>query len=509
MNDNKKILYNTGILYLKLILSTIIGLYCSRLVLKALGVDDYGLYSVVGGIVTFMNVIGTTMVSVSYRYIAVELGKGESGNPNKIYNTVYVIHLVIALCLIIIGETVGLFYVDNYLNVDSCKIPDAEFVLHASLITTAVSVMSVPSNGLIIAREKFIFTSLTEIGVALMKLILVIWLGYFLGNRLRAFALIMAAITITMRLAYMFYCRKKDADIIKWNFNKNIKDYKDIFSFAWWSLFGAMAVMGKEQGAALIINFFFGTALNAAFGFASQVNRYILTFSRSLNQAAVPQIMKSYGGGNQDRSLNLVYAITRITALIMMVFIIPLVFCMEDVLRLWLKEVPEYTSIFATWMLINGFVLALGSGFDPCIQSTGKIRNNEIGYGFINLLLLPIIWVLYKLGYPPYINVIVMVFLSFCTRIFQIFILKRLTDFEIKKYLTVSVLPTLWTVVIAVVPLVFLRVIWGHRVWQTLVFIILSMFWTIFSIWIVGVNKKEKMMVLSFVKKKINKISEQ
>lgn len=504
MKDNKKILYNTGILYLKLILSTIIGLYSSRLVLKALGVDDYGLYSVIGGIVTFMNIIGTTMVSVSYRYIAVELGKGDSGNPNKIYNTVYVIHLVIALFLIIVGETIGLFYIDNYLNVDSCKIPDAEFVLHVSLLTTAVSVMSVPSNGLIIAREKFLFTSVTEICVSVMKLFFVILLGYFMGNRLRAFALIIAVLTIATRIAYVIYCKRNDAAIVKWKFNKCWSDYKEIFSFAWWSLFGATAVIGKEQGAALIINFFFGTALNAAYGLASQVNRYILTFSRSLNQAAVPQIMKSYGGGNQDRSLNIVYAITKITTLIMMVFIIPLVLCMEDVLTLWLKEVPEYTSIFATWMLINGFVLALGSGFDPCIQSTGKIRNNEIGYGLINLLLLPIIGVLYKLGYPPYINVIVMVFLSFCTRLFQIFILKRLTDFEIKKYLTVSVLPTLWTVVIAVVPLFFLRVIWGHRVWQTLVFIIICLLWTLISIWIAGVNKNEKSMILSFVKKKIS-----
>lgn len=503
MNDNKRILLNTGVLYVKLILTTIIGLVSSRLILSALGVDDYGLYSVVGGIVTFMNVIGTTMVSVSYRYIAVELGKGESGNPNKIYNTVYVIHLVIALCLILVGETIGLFYIDNYLNVDSSKIPDAEFVLHASLITTAFSVMSVPSNGLIIAREKFIFTSLTEISVAIMKLILVIWLGSYLGNRLRAFALIMAAITIATRLAYMLYCRKKDADIIKWNFNKNKKDYKDVFCFAWWSLFGAMAVMGKEQGAALIINFFFGTALNAAFGLASQVNRYILTFSRSLNQAAVPQIMKSYGGGNQDRSLNIVYAITRITALIMMIFIIPLVFCMEDVLKLWLKEVPNYTSIYATWMLINGFVMALGSGFDPCIQSTGNIRNNEIGYGLINLLLLPIIWVLYKLGYPPFINVIVMVFLSFCTRLFQIFILKKQTEFVIRKYLKVSIFPTLLTVVIAVVPLLILRIFWGHEVWQTLVFITICVLWTLLSIWIAGVNKKEKSMLLSFVNNKI------
>ena len=503
MNDNKKILLNTGVLYFKLILSTIIGLYSSRLVLKTLGIDDYGLYAVVGGVVSFLNVIGTTMVSVSYRYIAVELGKHENGDPNKVYNTVYVIHLIIALGLLIIGETLGLFYIQNYLNVADGKIPDAEFVLHISLLTTAVSIMSVPSNGLIIAREKFLFTSVTEISVQIMKLVFVILLGYFIGNRLRAFALIMAVITLTTRIAYLIYCKRNDAAIVKWNFNKCWSDYKEIFSFAWWSLFGCIAVMGKEQGAAMIINFFFGTSLNAAFGLATQVNRYVLTFSRSLNQAAVPQIMKSYGGGNEDRSLNLVYAITRITSLILMIIIIPLIFCMDDILGIWLENVPEYTSIFASWMLICGLIMALGSGFDPCIQSTGKIRNNEIGYGLINIILLPVIFILYKMGHPPYVNVIVMSFLSLATRAFQIYILKKQTQFSFSKYSKTSLLPVFFTMLITVLPLWALRIVWGHNIWQTILFLIIGVFWTMIAIWIVGVHKSEKNMIISFVKSKI------
>lgn len=505
MNDNKRIILNTGVLYVKLILTTIIGLISSRIILNALGANDYGLYSVVGGIITFLNVIGTTMVSVSYRYLAVELGKEEEGNANKVYNTVYVIHLVLASCLIIIGETLGLYYVNNILNIGEGKLADAQFVLHVSLLTTAISVMSVPSNGLIIAREKFLFTSLTEIGTAILKLALVIGLGYFMGNRLRVFALIMAVVTLTTRLAYMIYCRKNDFAIIKWNFNKNRKDYKDIFSFAWWSLFGAVAIIGKEQGTAMIINYFFGTALNAAFGLASQVNRYVIVFTNSLNHAAVPQIMKSFGSGDQARSLNIVYAITRISTLILLVLVIPLMFSMEDILHIWLKEVPEYTTIFATWMLVNGFVMVLGSGFDPCIQSTGKIRNNEIGYGLINLALLPIILVLYKLGFPPYVNVFVVPFLSLATRLFQIFVMKKQTDFKVSVYIMDSIIPSFVTLLVAAIPLFGLRLIWGHSVLQTIAFVAIGIIWTCISIWLVGIKKNEKNLILSMVKSKIYK----
>lgn len=253
----------------------------------------------------------------------------------------------------------------------------------------------------------------------------------------------------------------------------------------------------------MIINFFFGTALNAAFGLASQVNRYVFTFTNSLNQAAVPQIMKNYGGGNQERSLSIVYVITRISTLILLVMVIPLLFCIDDILRIWLKEVPEYTTIFASWMLINGFVMVLGAGFDPCIQSTGNIRNNEIGYGLINLALLPIVYILYKMGCPPYTNVVVLPFLSVITRLFQIYIMKRQTEFKFNTYFKKSILPSFSTLVVATIPLFALRLLWGHSIMHTICFVAIGVCWTAISILLVGTQKNEKQMLLLFLKTKI------
>lgn len=503
MNDNKKIVYNTAVIYVKLILSAAIGLYTSRVILQALGADDYGLYSVVGGIVTFLNIIGTTMVSVSNRYIAIEIGKGEQGNPNRIFNTVLIIHIALALGLLVIGGLIGAYYVEHFLKVLPGKIPDALFVLYVSLLTTALSLYTVPYHGLIIAREKFTFVSIVEVLTLLIKLGLVLLLTLSDGNRLRLFALIMALVTVITQVAYQAYCYRKDREIIKWKRNKQREDYKSVFDFAGWSLFGALAYVGKEQGAAMIINYFFGTILNAAFGLASQINRYAMMFTKGLSQAAVPQIMKSYGAGDSTRSLNLVYTISRISTLIMLIIALPLILCMDDILVIWLKTPPEYTTVFSIFMLVNAVVSMLGAGFDACIQSTGKVKKNEVYSSIIYLSLLPIIFIMYKLGMPPYMNVVLLPVLTLAIKVMQVIIMRELTTFSIKTYLTRTFWPCALVILISSLPLFFIRHFWGHSIVETLVFVVIAVAWTVACVALWGVTKEERKRILSFVSNKI------
>lgn len=505
MDDNKTILYNTLIIYIKLIFSAILGLFTSRIVLQALGADNYGLYSVVGGIVTFLNIIGITMVSVSNRYIAVEIGKGENGNPNRIFNTVLSIHIVLALGFILIGGLAGNYYVNHFLNVQPGKISDALFVLYVSLFTTALSVITVPYNGLIIAREKFTFVSIVELLNLSIKCGLVLLLAYSDGNRLRLFALIIAFVTVFTQVAYQAYCHIHEKRIIKWSFNRRRDEYKSVFGFIGWSLFGSVAYIGKEQGAAMIINYFFGTVLNAAFGLASQINRYAMMFTKGLSQAAVPQIMKSYGSGNTNRSLNLVYIISRISTMIMLIISLPLMFCMDEMLVLWLKTPPEYTTIFSVFMLINAIVAMLGAGFDACIQSTGNIKKNEIWTSAIYLSILPIIFILYKMGMPPYMNVAVMPILTLAMRVMQLFIMHDLASFNIPAYLKKTLFPSLLVIVISTIPLVFLRMLFDHSLLLTLLFMFICLVWTMLCVALCGVSKNERERLLAFISSKIKK----
>ena len=503
VSSNKRIAKNTLVLYIKLLISILINFISARLVLQALGASDYGLYNVVGGIVAMLNILGTAMIATSYRYMTVEIGKGENGNPNRMYNTVLVVHIIIAILLLIVGETLGLYYVNNYLNVPSDKIADATFVLHFSLIATVFSVISIPANGLIIAREKFVFTSIISIITDLLKLGVVVVLLYYWGNRLRLYALVLAAVHMITPIAYQVYCMKSDFRVICWNFNKNISDYKNILSFAWWIFIGACASIARTQGAAMIINFFFGTLLNAAFGLATQIFNATSQFTTTLRQAAIPQIMKGQVSGEEENSLNLVYKISRYSFLFMLIPAVPLIVCVEGMLNIWLGVPPVYTAIFIILMLLNGMLSNLAAGFDATIQATGRIRKNQIGYCLINLSLLPIIYVLYKLGFPPYSNAIVMCFLTILTVLFQCYIMNEVSSFKISKYVRETILPSGFTSIVIFVPLLLFYHYFNSSVKFTILGIVISVVWTVVVIFFLGLNLMEKNLIISFVKNKI------
>lgn len=504
MDANKRIAFNTSILYVKLIVSIIVGLYTSRLVLQALGASDFGLYSVVGGIVTLLNTIGITMSCTSYRYISVEIGKAEKGNINKVYNTIFAIHLFLAILLLLIGATIGTWYVNTYLNVAEDKIPDALFVLYASLLTATLCVISIPNNGLIVAREKFLFTSIVEIIQLLFKfIVIVLFVIDYGGNRLRLYAILMAIAQVIQPITYTLYCSINERNATRWFFNRNWGDYKDIIIFTWWLLCGAVCVLGNNQGAAVVINLFFGTIVNAAYGIALQVQNYILMFVKNLVQATSPQIMKNYGCGNEERSLMLVYKISKYCFLVMLIIGIPAIISIKEVLKLWLGEVPQYTDVFVSLLLVNGLVACLNSGFDALIQASGKIRSNQIVYSLLNISLLPIIFILYKLGFPCYVNVIVMIMLSIATIVFQCYIMKRISSFQIVDYFNSTILPSLFTTLLA--SLAFVLVIgmptkdFTSLVTNTL----LSVSWVTVSVMLLGLNKAERLKFKNII---INKI---
>lgn len=508
MNDNKRIAFNTTILYLKLIISIIVGLYTSRLVLQALGASDFGLYSVVGGIVTLLNTIGITMSCTSYRYLSVELGKGEYGNINKIYNTILTIHLVLAFLLLLLGGIVGTWYVNNYLNVVEGKHPDALFVLYASLLTTSFYVVSIPSNGLIVAREKFLFTSVVEIIQFLFKLaVIALFLMDYEGNRLKLYAIFMAVAQLIQPVTYTLYCYLYDKVVTKWAFNSCWADYKEIIIFTWWLLCGAVCVMGNNQGAAVVINLFFGTLVNAAYGIAMQVQNYILMFVRNLVQATSPQIMKNYGSGNEDRSLMLVYKISKYCFLVMLLIAIPTIVSIQEVLKLWLGNVPLYTDVFIVLLLVNGLVACLNSGFDALIQASGKIRKNQIGYSLINISLIPIIYVLYKLGCPCYVNVQVMIVLSVCTILFQCFIMKGISKFQIGAYFKATILPSTLTVIFSGIALLLMIKNPTDDVFSLLINSALSFMWVVVCVYIIGLDSSERIQIRKIVTEKILKKS--
>lgn len=504
--DNKRIAKNTIILYFRLIVITFVGLYTSRVILKALGVDNFGLYSVVGGIVTIMNFLNTTMSATSYRFLAIELGKGEKGNPNAVFNSVLTIHITLSLLFLLLAESFGVWYINNYLNIPHEKIGDALFVFHVSVAGTVFGILNIPFSGLITAKEKFIFTSSIDIISSILKVLFVILISYYLGNRLRAYALLMSIVMLVQPLAYSIYCKVKHEKIVRWKFSKDWFSYKAILNFAWWIMFGAVAYIGQSQGAAIVINWFFGTAINAAFGIATQINTYIMLFVKNLNQATVPQIMKSQSAGDYKHSLSLVYKISKYTFLIMLIPTIPLILSMDSILSIWLDKVPHLTKQFAILMLLNGLVNCLGSGFDAVIQATGKIKKNQIGYSVITLLVLPIAYLLFKLGYPPYTITAVVMGSTISVLIYQTYILTMITDFRISHYLKETLFPSV-LVIIFISPLFYLRTLVGSSIMAIIIFTLVTVFSIIIIEYFIGLSKDERGIVNANVKKLSNKLT--
>lgn len=493
-SNNRRILLNTVFLYMKLIINMVVSFVSARLVLSALGAEDYGLYNVVAGFVVMLNMLGTSMVATSYRYMAVEIGKKEYGDPGRIYNTVLVIHLLLAALLVVVGETLGVYYIDNYLNIEPNRIVDARFILHLSIVTTALSVVTVPVNGLLIAKEKFLFLSVAETVNLLIKFGLILLLMKMSGNRLVYYAIFLAICQVLLPVTYQIYARVSFREIIRWKFNRIREDYKGIISFAWWIMLGAVALLGQVQGSALIINFFFGTILNASFGLANQVKVAVLQFTSTLRQAAIPQIMKNQET-NEKRSISLVYAISRYSFLCMSVLVIPIMPNIDGLLRIWLGNPPEYTGIFIVFMLAGGLVSNLGAGFDASIQATGKIRKNQIGYCLINLSLLPIMYIMYKMGFPAYVNVVVMVLLSIITVIFQCHIMATISSFSLKEYFRLTIMPSLKVVIGSAPALYVFHFFIPQGNIATMLFMTGGVVWTLTAVYLWGTNEEEKNII--------------
>lgn len=438
MNDNKKIAFNSVIIFVRLCLSTLISLIAARFVLQALGASDYGLYSVVGGMVTILNVVNTAMVSTTYRYIACELGKGETGQPNKVFNASFLIHACFALLIVILGVTIGEWYINTYLNVADGKLPDAKFVFRISILTTVVSTVLVPYRGLLVAFEKFSVSAIIDIVAQLFRLGGVIALLYVGGNKFRIYSLVMMAYIFIECAGYVLYSYRHYVKIIAVRFYRDLGLYKEMLSFSWWILFGAVASAGKTQGSAMIINFFFGTLVNGAFAVARQVENFIQMFARSLNNAAIPQITKNFSGGNESRSIKLASYISKYTFILMTLVAFPVMLEMDFLLKLWLKNVPEGAVIFCKLMVLEGLIGCMGEGIPALIQASGKIKYFQLVLSTMSILGLPIAFVFYKLGYNPYTISVIYCIIGLMVAIVRLYLLKWVLHMNIRYFIKTS-----------------------------------------------------------------------
>lgn len=500
MTDNRKIAFNSIIIYIRLCVVSFISLILSRIVLDALGSSDFGLYSVVGGIVLLLNVMNSSMGSTTYRYLAYEMGKHEEGNTNKIFNTSFSIHIFFAAAIILLGVPIGDYYISHFLNVPPGSLSDAHFVFHISIITAAVNTMLTPYQGLLVAYEKFSINAIIDIMTNLLKLALIILLLYSDTNRLRIYSMIMLCYTMANCFAYVIYCWKKHHDVVHLHHYKDNKMYKEMLSFSCWTLFGATANIGKTQGSAVIINYFFGTIVNAAYSIAHQVETFVLMFARSLNAAAVPQTTKSFSAGDLRRSIILSSYVSKYTFILMALISFPVMIEMDFLLGIWLKEVPEGAATFCKLSILCNLLGCLGEGIPNLINACGRIKTYQIVVHTILIIGLPIAFFLYKYGANMFTIIVVFCVINFFNSFVKLIMLRRVVEFDVLTFMRISH----FRVLIISIPLFlfyfyYSKYINPQTIVDHIVGILAAVAFFSFVILTLGLDSSEKVKVKNFI----------
>ena len=500
--DNRRIAGNTMIIWVRMLAIIVIGLLCTRFVFQALGASDTGLYSVVGGLIAMLGFLSSAMTATTRRYLNVEMGRPD-GDPNKVFNICLSLHVTLAAVIFLLAETVGMYYVLHWLKVAPGKLPDAIFVFQVSVVTACLNIINMPCQALMESFEKFFQTSLIDIGANVFRLVCCIILLHWNGNGLRFYALMMACMTFGSMVAYRQYCRRRWPGIVRFKRCRDRALYREMFAFNTWSALGAGASLARTNGSSMIINFFFGTVVNGAFSVAFQVENFAWMSVTRLSNTAAPQITRTYGFGDRERSLDLVGKISRYSALLMTV----IVFCglceLDFVLGLWLKDVPPGTLLYCRWTLVSALVRSFTGGTSVLEQATGRIKWFQIISSALSLACLPVGWLLYRMGAQPVTIVHVYIAYTLVYRIIELALLRRMTGFRVGTYLREAYLGPLAVVGVMTLCLLLYRRIMPAKaaVVLRLAGIALTFVLSAAAAWTFGVRPSERRTVLNYLKR--------
>ncbi|VVM73689.1 hypothetical protein [Pseudomonas fluorescens] len=490
-NNYKRIAKNAGLLYFRMLLTMAVTLYTSRVVLNTLGVDDFGIYHLVGGFITMLGFLHGAMSSATQRFISFELGKTDNNNLNNIFSMSINIHLLIAAGIFLLGETVGIWFVTTHLTIPTARMEAACWVFHLSLLAFLVSVISVPYNAIIIAHERMsVFAWVSIVDVSL-KLLIVFMLSWFGMDKLMLYAALMLAVISLVTIVYKLYCKSRFPESrFRLYWNKPL--FNTMLSYTGWNMWGnAAAVMGS-QGVNVMLNIFFGPTINAARTIAFQVSGALNSFVQNVQIAVNPQIIKSYASNDVAYMHKLVCYGAKYNFFLLFFLSFPVLLKTEQILVLWLGNVPSHTIIFVQLVIINILIDTISYPLITAAQATGKIKTYQTVVGGILLLNLPLSYLLLKNTSDPSGVLLVSIAVSILALFARLKILQSLIGLPLKKYLLLVIGRSGLVAVSSVMIIFLLEGTSSETITATIVVIVISSVWTIFCITIFGLDKQER-----------------
>lgn len=509
MNDkelnNKRVAKNTIILYLRTIVTLAISLFTSRAILNILGVQDYGIYNVVGGFVSMFSIISSTMISSTQRYLNFEFGKIENNKSTEVFNCSLVLHALLGLFLIIVFETFGLWFLNTRLNIPLDRMNAANWVFQFSILTFVLNVLRAPFDASIIAHERMKAFAYVNLFEAVLKLAIVysLLLPVKIDNLIQ-YSVLMLLIAVIVFVIYSIYCIKNFEEII-FIFVKDRSLYRNIIGFASYNFVGASSIVFAQQGVNILLNVFFGVAVNAARGITDQVQAAISKFVGDFTTALNPQITKSYAQQNIANMMNLIIKGTRIAFFLFLFFSLPILLYTEEILSIWLGIIPDYAVFFVKLALIDALINTLAGPISTGILATGIIKGLSLWLGCIRFSIFPLSYLFFKIGMPPYVSYIILIVIDI------VLIYVRL--FFASKTIGVSTIPFLKDLFLRVIPVALFAGIVGylimiftrnHSALILLIGLCLVCVSTLFFVVFVGASKSERKMVLDYILKKKN-----
>lgn len=500
-SDKQRIAQNTLFLYVRMFLIIIVSLYTVRVVIRTLNVTDYGIYTAVGGIVLALSFLSQTIASASQRFFAYELGRKDYLKLKRTFSIIFIVYVIIALAILIIAETLGLWFLNNIMTIPSDRLEAANWVYQFALFSFIVKILTSPYNAIIIARENMKVYAYVSIIEAFLKLLIVYLLVVFAIDKLKLYAVLTFVITCIISAIYGFFCyRRYEESRISLYWDKAL--FKSVFSYSSWTLFGTMAGVANGQGSNLLLNVFFGPVLNAAYSIAYQVSTVIQQFSGNFFMAIRTPLIKSYAEKNYDYMMQLFYLSTRFSFLLLYAIILPLILEVEFILKLWLGTVGEYMVLFTQLILIYCLVLAIGNPITIIMQAAKKVK---LYHGIVDsfvLLTLPLSYLFFKLGYPPESTLIVSISMLVIAHAIRIWVFAKIVTFSLKEYCMQFVFPAVVVVILSVISTMFIQSLFQNGLIQFVVVCLASFLCIGLCSYYIILTAKEKLFLFKVIKNK-------
>lgn len=508
-SNNQTIAKNTAFLYIRMLFVMVVSLYTSRVILKALGVNDFGLYQTVGGVVGFLAFISNALATATSRYLTFSLGEGDTESLRKTFTTTLVTHLIIGAAIVLFAETIGLWYVYNKMVIPEDRFTAAVIIYHLSIITAFISIMQVPFNAQVIAHEKMSVFAYIGIVEALSKLG-IIYLLYIGGvDRLILYAVLLFVVQICIFLFYFFYCKKCFKEtVIRLEIERKI--FREIFGFSGWSLLANGSIALSNQGIILLLNLFFAPAVVTARTISLQVNGAASLFVQNFRTAANPQIIKRYASGDLIGSKVLLLESTKFSYFLMLLIALPLLLLADPLLHLWLVEVPEYTTLFLQIVIVQSLFQVFDTSFYTALYAKGRIKENALLSPLIIFLCFPIVYILFKMGFDPVaLSWAYLVGYAILGVIVKPILINRIADYNWSEIIDVFKVCFIVTLIAVPIPVIFYFRVGVDKLSSGALILVISLVCVLISVWFFGLTKDMRARLLGilsdFYKSSINR----